>query len=345
MLPPTQQNMAFQPRKMYSGFWDLEFLPCHHCLSTGIKCCRFPLRAKQSLNSLHPTSEPCVSLGNMFFDRIFYVILILIQISYALPLNAVPKLRDLQLERRVAYSVVNVDGGGMGASATANANAINPDVTTIVATSDQTTTVILTATPRVDRIEVTKTIQQSAAPTTVAVTVVDTERSTPSPEAQPKIEVVNADGNQPTSTSERPITTSKLSQTTTIIDQVVTVVPVPLSSSQTTTSSPLPSSSAFSTTSSSCSTSTSSFSSSPLPESSSHVNTQTSNDVESWANPSAVTTTSTMMTTTSALTSSYSKSYDNGMWHTSYPAWNATSSGTTNSYPAPSGTGTWWQKT
>ena len=220
--------------------------------------------------------------------------------SHAFPLIPQAPARQPALRRRVAYSVVAVDGGSAATSSSPNA----PVVTTIIQTSDQTETVTAPPTtlpPSTETITSTAILTTSEPAKTVDVSV------TQSPDPM-SYQVVNADESSPSPT------TSYITETFTVSSSVNCI------SSTSTESSTL----------TSTSTSVSNHGTTPvispgtIPGAEPAIIT-TAPAEAGWVAPSGLLPPSSAITTSSTHSTTTSKTYDDGMWHTTWRVWNATS--------------------
>ena len=241
-------------------------------------------------------------------------------LAHAFPLNPPALRKQPAVQKRVAYSVVAVDGG----SAVTPPAVPVPDVLTLIQTSDsiETVTAPASSTPlSIETIVAIKTVSELEPAKTVDIIITQNVTKTPSPTAIPSYIVVNP-ADTPTSTSSVPL-----------IRQTFTSAPTSLPSSTLTLSS------------------TSTWSSIPtvsMPLSSSnwaaeaahgaeakHSGAKASEDtpaIQPPPSPPAITSSSTLPTAST-------KTYDDGRWHTSYPAWNATSTALSSASATAVGTG------
>ncbi|KAK0513175.1 hypothetical protein JMJ35_004161 [Cladonia borealis] len=227
-------------------------------------------------------------------------------ISHAFPLIPQAPARQPALRRRVAYSVVAVDGGSAAASSSANA----PVVTTIIQTSDQTETVTA---PPITLPPSTETITSTAILTTLepAKTVDVSVTQSPGPVAY---QVVNADESSPSPS------TSYITETFTASSSVNSK-----SSTSTKTSTLTSTSTSISTLST-----TPAISSATIPGAEPAIIT-TAPAQAGWVAPAGLLPPSSTITTYSTHSTTTSKTYDDGMWHTTWRVWNATSTTPTTS--------------
>ncbi|KAK3167385.1 hypothetical protein OEA41_010512 [Lepraria neglecta] len=230
-------------------------------------------------------------------------------LSHAFPLIPQEPPTKSALRRRVAYSVVAVDGGSAATSPTANGNPVQ----TIIQTSDQTETVTALAStplPSTEIVVSTIMVNESQPAKTVDVSITKVTTKAFSPTSPPSSKVVNADDAAPFPTVDFVTKTST----------ALTTVDCTSSSSST-----------FSTSSTAMPTTTSKISLTTIvpstPPQYAKPGTETGAPAEAgWVAPagllpppsSTLTSYITQPTTTS-------KTYDDGMWHTTWRTWNATS--------------------
>lgn len=220
-----------------------------------------------------------------------------------LPLNVAKPLEREFLARRVVYSVVDVDGGAAASTRNSQAAATK----TILATATETKTIVLTGTPSAQTIEVTRTVSQPGSTKTVDKTVVEALTPTCSSKTASTFAVVNANQNAASQSGQVDIVSSMTySSTSSSWSQIITVINVPSVSSPT----PLHSQPYSTTNSVLFSKLSRKGASSTL-----HVQQTTASTVSF----------SSATTTAADALSMTSTTYDNGLWHTSYPHWNATS--------------------
>ena len=248
--------------------------------------------------------------------RVKSLLIMLIFASQSLPSQAFPMKSQASherpaVQRRVAYSVVPVDGGSTATSSSANL----PLIKTIVHTSEQTeivTAPAVTLPPSFETIISTAVITTSGPAVTVHIST--------SESAPPTIyQVVNPDE------SSTPPTTSYVTVTSTASRSLVCT-----SSDSVVLSTSV---SAFVSTSGSTPSITQVASPTSMPDIEATMITTAPAEAGWVAPPGLLPPSSTIMTygTQSAKTS---KTYDNGMWHTTWRIWNATSTAS-NSFTAP----------
>ena len=278
------------------------FVPpsCSHKVLFATVCCSRPhCCVKVSFKSSHSSaqSDPLMAMTLFTLSKLFHLssLFILAQ-SYPLrPQDAAPPVLVL---RRVAYSIVAVDGGSAATSTPAMISVLK----TVTKTTDETKTITAsaTATPPLTKLVVsTKIISESQSPKTVMVTKTQNAVQQPATESSPYSivdpeETAAASLQLSTSSSYSSSPPSYLSSTPSISTISTTICPT------TTSFQPQkPSSYTFNLPSSSISTSIS------LP-------------------PQTPTAPASSPTSTVATAFKNSKSFGPGLWHQSYPYSNAT---------------------
>ncbi len=229
-------------------------------------------------------------------------------LSFSLPLliHALPlSPSEPAIQRRVAYNVVAVDGSSGGDSGGNPSNKTPPppaplptqapSPTTVVQAVDQTKTVTISASTQPESTETiiaTQIVKEEAEASTVTKSIIETSV----PSSKPAIIIVNAQE--------------------AVVSQAV--------AASTTTPTSTASASRSSSTSSSSSVVSTSSPPGPTSSLSSAAATSSSSPVPSWvvasqwAQPS-------QPSVTSAAVQPNGQKYDDGTWHTSYPAWNSSS--------------------
>ncbi|CAF9934737.1 hypothetical protein IMSHALPRED_009826 [Imshaugia aleurites] len=238
-------------------------------------------------------------------------------VSIAVPLK--PQALPLKptVRRRVAYSVVAVDGG----SAATPPIAPVPDVLTLIRTSDSIETVTAAASSTPPSIETTvaiNTVSELEPAKTVDITITQEVTKIPSPTTIPFYVVVNP-AETPTSSSTVPLTRQNFTSVPSV--KCMTSLPPPILSTSTWTSIPT--------------ISMSSASSNRVAEAAYRAEAKGPEATARYQSPSQL----PAITSSSALPTASAKTYDDGMWHTSYPAWNATSSAPSSASATAVGTG------
>ena len=286
----------------------------------------FPLRAPSVISQ-----NSAVVIASIMLLTSLLVMLALFSlnpITHAFPLKSQAPPKQRAVRRRVEYSVVAVDGGSVATPPAAP----GPDVITLLQTSDsiETVTVPASSTPQaIESIVATKIVSELEPAETMDIIVTHEITTTPSPTTVASYIVVNP-METPTSSSQKPIK----SQTFTSV-----------SSSKCVTS--------FSTSTLILSlTSTwTSISTSTLPLANSNRTSDAAHLAEAkdseGKDPKATALVSSSPlppphagTSVGNVPTASTKTYDNGMWHTSYPVWNSTSTILSSVSATASGTGT-----
>ncbi|KAL2046260.1 hypothetical protein N7G274_001707 [Stereocaulon virgatum] len=262
-----------------------------------------------------------------------FLISSLILLSHAFPLITQEPPSELALIRRVAYSVVAVDGGSISTSPSANTAPIQ----TIIRTSDQTETVTALAStppPSTKTVVSTVLVNQSELAKTVQVSLTKITSKALSSTSRLLYTVVNAGD-----TTSSPMVGSVTRTSTASITVSCTLQSSPNSSNP----SPFPS--AISSTASMSSVTATVRSN--LPQ---YVQPAigTAPPAEAgWVAPAGLLPPpSSAITTQSTSTIATSKTYDDGMWHTTWRTWNTTST-TSSRLPTtatPTGGSEYWEK-
>lgn len=230
-------------------------------------------------------------------------------ISHALPLRPQAFPEQPAVQRRIAYSVVAVDGG-LAAMTPATPET---DTLTIIQTSDIIETVTAPASstpPSIETFVVTKTVSESEPAKTVFTSLSQDVTKTPPPTKTPWHMVID-----PTLSSTVPVTSQTF--TTVSIGNCLT-----LFSTSTLTLSSSYISSSVPTGSHSLASSNKGSESVRLPEAKHPEAKGPEAAVSISASPPPLVPSITKHSTSQT---SSTKTYDDGMWHTSYPVWNATS--------------------
>ncbi|KAH6678088.1 hypothetical protein B0J14DRAFT_581865 [Halenospora varia] len=263
----------------------------------------------------------------------------LFSLTSTLPLSP-RKIEVLEpLVRRATYSVVPVDGGSAPSVTTIKGS---PSTILSVITEVETpppTTIIqtdkITLSPTTDHVVTTQTLPATASTETDVVTI------TPSAVTVTKTGYSIIDINSPTTTvqvtapapttSQPSISNTPVSPSNTIApvvssSQAFSVAPPPTTSSTATTSLEKPSRATIPTTSTisistTLVTSTTSSSTGSTITSGSSPSSTPSNVAESTSTTLASTTPLATISSSSAIPTSSSSIFDNGQWHTTYPAW------------------------
>ena len=220
------------------------------------------------------------------------------------------------LQPRAKYSVVAVDGSSSDNNKPAGSSEQLRITTTFIQTQDQTETVTATATTPPPSVVVL-----------VSTKVIVNEKPTDAAKsAKASVAIVNVDGNPSSSTTAQTSTKSSTTSATTSGSASSSVFTSSSISSQTYSRS---------TTSSSTMSrsSTEHPSPTPCPPPPIQPNVQWQVDQNQYHSSSEA-------ITSQSFTTSSTKSYDNGFWHTSYPIWNATST-TSQPFPTASGLLSW----
>ena len=255
-------------------------------------------------------------------------------LSHAFPLTPQEPPPELALRRRVAYSVVAVDGGSISTSSPAD----SPPIQTIIQTSDQIETVTAPAStppPSTKTVVSTILVNQSESAKTVQVSTTKITSKALSSTSRPLYTVVNAGD-----TISSP-TVGFVTRTSTALTTVGCT-----SQSSPNSSNPLPFPSAISSTASMSGITTTVQST--LPQYAKPA-TGTAPPAEAgWVAPAGLLPPpSSTITTQSTSTITTSKTYDDGMWHTTWRTWNTTSttsSGLPTTATATGGLGYWKER-
>ena len=246
-------------------------------------------------------------------------------ISRAFPLKPQAPPNQPAVRRRVAYSVVAVNGGS---AATPPAVSV-PDTLILIQTSDSTVTVTAPAStmpPSIEMIVATNVVSELEPTKTVDITVTQELTKTPSPTAIPSYIIIN------------PPETLTSSSMIFLPSQTHTSVPIMKSANSFSTSTATP---ILSSNVSSISIWTS-IPTTLMPLESSHRASEAAPQAEEKRPESAIPeaalqipsplpppppppTPSPTITNSSTRPTASSKKYDSGKWHTSYPVWNMTS--------------------
>ena len=230
--------------------------------------------------------------------------------TYALPfLHPQPIL-----ESRAKYSVVAVDGSSNDNAKQNDPADPKPSTTTIISTLSHTITVTSPAVvphPAPTTIVSTKTIYEEKPATTVVVTVTTTLPCPAAPSPKAKVAIINVDGDQSSPKVTGTVTTTLVSSS---VPQSTTWVPAPVTTRITDLErgepvSPQPSSK-------------------PCPEALKPTPVRWSLE------PAGI-------TPESLHTSTASKTFDDGKWHTTYRSWNTTLTTKTGFAPTVSGYAVW----
>lgn len=223
-------------------------------------------------------------------------------VSHAFPLKPQPHSKQLPVRRRVAYSVVAVDGGS---DATASAGSVT-DIFTLIHTSDSIKTVTAPASstpPSLKTIVVTNFVSEPEPEKTVFISLIQESTPSMSPTATPSNSMIDL-----TATSASLSTVPLTSYTSNIFSSGNCVNATSTSQSITPTSlfwSYTPTAAV------------------PL-ESSTGTKGPEASGSEVAVNISTFPTPTPSMTESSAFPTSSTKTYNDGRWHTSFPFWNAT---------------------
>ncbi|KAL9632606.1 MAG: hypothetical protein Q9164_005213 [Protoblastenia rupestris] len=232
----------------------------------------------------------------------------LILLSQALPF----RLREPAIRPRAKYSVVAVDGSSGNSLAPTDARDRGVVATTIVQTQDQIRTVTApakTQPPATETIISTKIVEEKGPAKTVEKFVTKDISEDVAPTSKLKIEIVNAE--QPTKLSTARHTTTQIVVATSKVGYT-TSSPISIPTRPIGSNSPL---------------SKLSLMSSVPTLAPSRPGSPQWQDKPKWAIPSVTVIVPTIQAPPTT------KSYDNGMWHASYPSWNATSATSTGRYP------------
>ena len=234
----------------------------------------------------------------------FLIVSVLSFLSHAFPMKP-QSPKQPAFRRRVAYSVVAVDGG----SATTTSAAIVPDILTLIRTSDsiETITDLASSTPRsIETLVVTKVISEMEPAKTVYISLTQDASKSPSSIITTSYAVIDP--------AEIPTTSSTLPLTS----QIYTSVPSESCVTSFSTSTVTPSSNIFSSTLTvftPIASSSQASENAPPPDA---EGLEAAARTSASPAPPAITNLSTVLTDST-------KTYDDGRWHTSYPVWNATS--------------------
>ncbi|KAL2052990.1 hypothetical protein ABVK25_006627 [Lepraria finkii] len=229
-------------------------------------------------------------------------------LSHAFPLIPQDPPTKPAIRRRVAYSVVAVDGGSAATSPPAN----GPPVQTIIQTSDQTETVTALAStplPSTETVVSTTMVNESQPAKTVNVSITEIITKAFSPTSQPSYKVVNADDAAPfpavdfvTKTSTALTTVDCTSSSSSTFSTSSTAIPITTSKISLITIVP------------------------STPPQYAKPATETGPPAEAgWVAPAGLLPTpSSNLTSHITQPTTTSKTYDDGMWHTTWRTWNAT---------------------
>ena len=259
---------------------------------------------------LHQVNTSTSSILRAMRSTIALSISSLILLSQALPF----RLREPAIRPRAKYSVVAVDGSSGNSLTPTDARDRGVVATTIIQMQDQIRTVTApakTQPPATETIISTKIVDEKGPAKTVEKFVTKDVSEHVAPTSKPKIEIVNAE--QPT----------KLSTARHTMTQTVTAS----SGVGYTTSSPISRVKPTRPIRSSSPSSKPSLMSSVPTLAPSRPGSHQWQDKPKWATPSVTVIVPTIQAPPTT------KSYDNGMWHASYPSWNATSATSTGRYP------------
>ncbi|KAF6225784.1 hypothetical protein HO133_009786 [Letharia lupina] len=235
----------------------------------------------------------------------------LTHISHAFPLKPQAPPKQPAVRRRVAYSVVAVDGGSVPTPSSASV----PDLLTLIQTSDSVKTVTASASstsPSIETIITTKTVSEMEPAKTVDIIFIQDITENPAPTTSPSYTLVNP--------AETPISSSTVpppSQTFTSVSSVKCVISFStstLSSASTWTSIPAVSMSLASLNRAS-----------EAAQPAEAKNPEAKGPEAAASIPSPLQPPPPAVISSSTLPTASTKTYDDGMWHTSYPVWNATS--------------------
>ena len=233
--------------------------------------------------------------------------------SHAFPLRPQASPKEPAVRRRVAYSVVAVDGG----SAAITPAAQGPDTFTLIQTSDriEIVTAPASSTPlSIETISVTNIMSESEPKQTVFVSFTQDITKTPSPTMMPSSIAIDAAENYTLSstvelTSEILTSVSNENYITSFSTSTLTPPTIIISSSVPTISNPMAN-----------------------PDWASEPAHSADEKIPETIGPAAATSISTAVrppppdsTEPITIPTTSTKTYDDGRWHTSYPVWNMTS--------------------
>ncbi|MCJ1277393.1 hypothetical protein MMC21_005205 [Puttea exsequens] len=239
------------------------------------------------------------------------------------------------LRKRAAYSVVAVDGGAAATAAPTLDNAPLPQAAaaTLIQTIEQTETVagpVVTVPPSIETVVTTKVVTDNEPAKTIQVVVTQAVNHAEVNPSKEIYKVVDVENNIPPP-PPKATTTTTASTTIKCISTKSTVTPLainatPPSIAPTTSSSTSPISPPFAP-----------KIAIPSMELKAPVRAGWSPPAGLLPPPSSSSASSIPLPTATAYTSQWqqqtttTKTFDDGMWHTTYPAWNAGSTGTSSS--------------